>query len=74
MDNQTRNIPVRYTDYMKLKSPIINLPFSKTDSSVFQFYSVDEINGPIKLASCTTCGVNLNLLKARQFFLPTLLL
>ena len=64
----TKNIPVNYPDHMKRKDPVINLPFYKTDETIFTFYSINELNGPRKVANCTICMKNIEFVKGSSVF------
>ena len=65
---ETKNISVKYPDHVKRKAPVINLPFYKTDESIFTFYSINELNGPRKIATCTFCRKNIEFVKGSSVF------
>ena len=66
MENE--NMLVNYPDHVKRKDPVINLPFYKTDESIFTFYSISELNGPRKVANCTVCMKNIEFVKGSSVF------
>ena len=65
---ETKNSSVKYPDHVKRKAPVINLPFYKTDESIFTFYSVNELHGPRKVATCTFCRKNIEFVKGSSVF------
>ena len=55
MSNQSDNM--KYPKHFKYKAPQINLPFRKTDPSIFTFYSLRDVDFmPNKIASCYICA------------------
>ena len=55
MSNQSGNM--KYPKHYKYRAPQINLPYKKTDSSIFNFYSLRNVDfHPTKTASCNVCG------------------
>ena len=56
MDSQKLNYKMRYPENVKNRAPQINLPFHKTDDSIFKFYIIEDVQGgPRKLAHCKNC-------------------
>ena len=56
MENQKLNYKMRYPENVKNRAPQINLPFHKTDDSIFKFYIIEDVQGgPRKLAHCKNC-------------------
>ena len=55
MNTQSGNM--KYPEYFKFRAPQINLPYKKTDPSIFTFYSMRDVDLlPTKIASCNVCG------------------
>jgi hypothetical protein len=54
MNNQSVNM--KYPEHYKYRAPQINLPYKKTDLSIFKFYSMRDVEYlPVKIASCNVC-------------------
>ena len=70
MENKGENSKGKYPDHKKRhKNPIINLPFYKTNDSIFNFYNIDEdVFGPRKVATCKTCEINIEFIKGSNVF------